>query len=121
MKLFLKELSYNQICPSKKDAFTNKSLQQVIDFKDFWFDSLKLNPDDYFERFNTFYFGDCFHFNSGRNMKGESVPLLNSSSVDSGIYAKFWNVSILIFINEPSSVPVFNGFMYKNNFLFYSK
>jgi hypothetical protein len=54
------------ICLWQSDAFTNKSLKQIMGFNNCWFNDQKIHPDEYFERFSSFYFGDCLHFNSGQ-------------------------------------------------------
>jgi len=104
------------ICPWKSSGFefTNKSLKQIIEFNNCWFNNENIDPDKYFERVSSFYYGDCFHFNSGRkNMLGDLVPIQNQYSIDYGLYVKFINASIYISINEPLSIPFINGFFYK--------
>lgn len=85
-----------------------------MEFNNCWFNDQKIDPDEYFERFSSFYFGDCLHFNSSRkNIFGDSVPIYNQSSTNLGLFVNFTNASIYIFVNDPLSIPIIDGFFYK--------
>jgi len=57
------------------DLFKQNRLQCVFNYDE----SCLSEPNEHFEAFYSSNFGKCFRFNSGRNMRGDSIPILNSS------------------------------------------
>ena len=62
-------------CPPIPTLFENKSINDLFKF-DIYDWKTYTNLDNYLERISTLEYGDCFHFNSGRNMSGHSIPFL---------------------------------------------
>ncbi len=95
-------------CPSIDNAFDGKSLRSLLNKCSFNLDnSCMKEPENFFELFTTFR-GDCYRFNSGKNMSGHSISRLSSviGGRDDSLNLNF-NVKteLWIWIHEPSSPP----------------
>jgi len=106
------------ICPWNMSPFIfNKSFVEIFQDQDCYFNGIdcKLNAEKYFIKFTSVYFGDCLLFNSGKNMSGNSIPILNITKVGNfnGFYMSFKNISIRIWISDQSLIPFINGFELK--------
>jgi len=104
-------------CPMPNQSnmvpFTNKSdLKLYKTFCSFNHDlDCDRNFDNYFQSFKTWY-GLCFRFNSGKNMSGHSIPILNSTigGRDDSLKIKFnskYPAEFFVWIHDPSSPPDF--------------
>jgi len=104
-------------CPYDNNAYNNKPLKSIVDICWFSLDhSCEYNPDNYFEKFKTFK-GDCYRFNSGKNMSGHSIPLFYSTigGRDDSFYLRLkGNARLQLWIHQASLPPKFN---YDNNHL----
>jgi len=100
-------------CPYVYKDFNNKSLNKII--KKCWFNldrSCELNPNNYFERFHSFR-GDCFRFNSGKNMSGQTIPFLYSTigGKDDSFFLKLEkNLGLMVWIHQVSLPPRFASY-----------
>jgi len=100
-------------CSYEANAFDKKLLKSIV--KKCWFNldsSCDSNLDNYFERFKSFR-GDCFRFNSGKNMSGHSISVLNSTigGKDDSFYLEFKeNLSLQLWVHQTSLPPRFNNF-----------
>jgi len=97
-------------CPYTQFFFDNKSLTSILKQCSFNLDqSCQSNPDKYFERFKTFR-GDCFRFNSGKNMSGQAIPFFYSTigGKDDSFYIMFSsNIGIQLWVHLVSLPPKF--------------
>ena len=67
-------------CSFDRKFFDGRELASLISACEFNYDvSCQENSAKYFEAYNDLDFGQCFRFNSGKNMLGKSVPILNST------------------------------------------
>ena len=88
--------------------FENKSLNEIIALCEN--SSCKENPNNYFEIFSKIDFGECFRFNSDKNLSGDLISLLYSTtgcrddSLRLTINVKY---DIFIWIHESESPPKF--------------
>jgi len=102
-------------CPPNPALFENKSINDLFKFDSYGW-KIYTNLDNYLERFSTLEYGDCFHFNSGRNMSGHSIPILKQIGQEKQycvtISFNKLNISnngpIKIWINDYSSLPFLN-------------
>ena len=101
-------------CPSKANSFNDKPISSIIDCCFKLNDECKKNPEKYFKAFTVISIGTCYHFNSGSNIYGESVAIINSSigGRDDSIIFKFGNLSrgLYFWIHESDSPPRFNEY-----------
>jgi len=70
-----------QFCSKDAKSFNNKSLKfgDLLKQCNFIYsDECLTHPEDYFESYNDSIYNQCYRFNSGKNIKGESVPLFSS-------------------------------------------
>ena len=92
----------------------NKSIDQIIISTQF--EQIRKNETQNYEELNDLSYGRCFRYNSGRNLKGERIDLLNSTA--SGYFNRL-RISfyldipedddfaeILFFIHNSSSYPL---------------
>ena len=97
-------------CPYSMNYFDTKPLNSII--RECWFNldrSCQINPNNYFEKFNSFR-GDCFRFNSGKNMSDQTIPFLYSTigGKDDSFFLKFVeNSGLQLWIHEVSLPPKF--------------
>ena len=109
-------------CPSTANFFDNLDLKKMFVKCTYNLDpSCQLNPDNNFEPFYTDVYGKCYRFNSGKNLTGHSIPLLNSivGGRDDAFYLRLVPSTGLVFwIHERQSPPKieasnnYNGIMY---------
>jgi len=95
------------LCPKDVNSWDNRAVKQL--FRNLKFNNIKLNAKFFFEKFNTFR-GDCFRFNSGKNISNHSVSILNSTigGRDDGLYFLLNSTDTLwVFVHEPFSPPKF--------------
>jgi len=90
--------------------FENKSLNEIIALCEN--SSCKENPNNYFEIFSKIDFGVCFRFNSDKNLSGDLIPLLYSTtgcrddSLRLTINVKY---DIFLWIHDSESLPKFES------------
>ncbi len=106
------------ICPWNIDRSFNKSFVEIFKDCDCAFNGInicQLNPEKYFIKFTSVYFGDCLLFNSGKNLSGHSISILNITKVGSfnGFYMSFKNISIRIYISDQSFVHFISGLVFR--------
>lgn len=98
-------------CAKNSSAFVNKKLSEILLFCLFNLDnSCKLDPENFFESFKSQHLHMCYRFNSGKNLSGHSIPILNStvSGWDSSLKLQFplqFNAGLFIWIHDASSAP----------------
>ena len=67
-------------CSFDRNYFDGKNLQTLINACEFNYDtSCKENSSNHFEAYTDLDFGQCYRFNSGKNMLGLSIPVLRSN------------------------------------------
>lgn len=102
---------------SKKDAFTNKKLKDIFKGCCFNYDfDCQYNPENYFEPFVSYY-GQCYRFNSGKNFKGHSIPILNSTiaGLDDSFYLTIDpSLDMVLWVHSYVSPPILSD--YNNHF-----
>jgi hypothetical protein len=102
-------------CPQNEQGFESISLKQLV--KQCWHNldrDCEKNPENYFEMYRTFR-GVCYRFNSGKNVSGHSVPILNSiiGGRDDSIKLRInSNNSLHVSVHEAKSPPKSD---FKNN------
>ncbi len=68
------------ICTTKSDYFRNNDLNKTFKYCWFSYDTKCFtSPEKYFNGYEDSEFGYCYRFNSGKNMTGHSIPILNST------------------------------------------
>jgi hypothetical protein len=80
------------------------------------FNKEKNNCIDYFQMLYDSMIGGCLQFNSGKNNSNHSIPILKSAAggLQSGLVISFKNnMSIRIWIDDPSSISFINGVTFK--------
>jgi hypothetical protein len=123
-------------CPNDPNskAFDNKSLSEDIleACWDFDGNDCRINFGNYFESFESGGSGTCYRYNSGRNMSGHSIPIMNSNSggLSDNIYIAFkTGFSIIFTIHDSLTIPKFEtenlhtvgySFVEKNSFAYLS-
>ena len=99
-----------QFCSKDGKSFNNRTLQNDL-LKQclFSYDSTCLtNPGPYFESYIDPTWGQCFRFNSGKNLTGQSTPLLQSTiagkddSISLEIYAP---TGLVFWIHNSTNIP----------------
>ena len=110
-------------CPHKTNFFENTSFNSIFTKCNFRLETLMPELEKHFEEFYTQDYGKCFRFNSGKNMAGKSIPILNSTvgGRDDSLY--MWlnqNTGLVIWIHEPNLPPNIERFHNLNNGLYAS-
>lgn len=104
--------------------FENKSLNEIIARCDFNQDSsCKENANNYFEIFSKIDFGVCFRFNSGKNLSGDSILLLYSTTGgrdDSFRLTLNAKSEIFLWIHDSESPPKFESGFNHGSFFYLS-
>ncbi len=96
-------------CSYNGKSFDNKSLNEFITDLNFGYNlSLKNNLQNYFDPFYTLDYGQCYHINSGRNIRKQNVGFLYSiiGGLDDSL-SLYMNISseLLIWIHNETSPP----------------
>lgn len=99
----------------RSKPLANKSLRSII--IECWFNydkECEKNPDNYFEYFYSSNMGPSYRFNSGRNMSGHMIDILNATigGRDDSFRLKI-NSGLTIWIHNSSSIP--NPEFYNNH------
>jgi hypothetical protein len=91
-------------------SFGKRNLTDIIKSCTYGINKLdcRTNAENYFERYYDDLFMDCIRFNTGRNISGHSVEILNSTTGgmdDSLSMTVNTSASLAVWVHDPSSPP----------------
>jgi hypothetical protein len=92
-------------------SFDDKSLDEIKFESCFTGECISNMPMNKYKNFQKISY-QCFQFNRGRDINGNSIPVLNATVPDSmsGFFIKFKNIAdINVNIDDQSSIPFING------------
>ena len=97
------------ICGYRSTDFTNKTPKDFIKDCYFGYDyACNKSPNNFFEKFTSGEYGQCFRFNSGKNLTNHSVTILESiiGGIDDSLSIRFDKiVDIAVWIHHRLSPP----------------